>query len=102
MTPTSRHTHSHPSAALQVRQYRTYVAREILHHASLRHPFIIGVKEVMLTERVGERGCSWVVLPDVLPFWGGGARSCRGRLSRKPHSYCSRTRSLRLACSTWV
>lgn len=36
----------------QVRQYRTYVAREILHHASLRHPFIVGVKEVMLTEKV--------------------------------------------------
>ena len=39
-------------AAPQVRQYRTYVAREILHHASLRHPFIISLNDVVLTPRV--------------------------------------------------
>ncbi|PRW33203.1 Serine threonine- kinase SAPK1 [Chlorella sorokiniana] len=35
----------------RVRQYKTYVAREILHHASLRHPFIISLNEVVLTPR---------------------------------------------------
>ena len=41
----------------QVRQYKTYVAREILHHASLRHPFIISLNEVVLTPRVSRAGC---------------------------------------------
>lgn len=39
------------AARLQVRQYRTYVGREILHHASLRHPFVICISEVLLTGR---------------------------------------------------
>lgn len=43
-------------SALQVRQYKTYVAREILHHASLRHPFIISLNEVVLTPRVSKLG----------------------------------------------
>ena len=37
--------------AKQVKDYRVYVAREILHHGSLRHPFIVGLYEVFLTPR---------------------------------------------------
>lgn len=32
------------------RDYRIYVAREILHHGSLKHPFVIGLYEVFLVD----------------------------------------------------
>lgn len=46
----------HPLVAIKLirrgkffRDYKLYVAREILHHGSLRHPFVIGLYEVFLT-----------------------------------------------------
>ena len=36
---------------MQVKDYRVYVAREILHHGSMMHPFVIGVYGVFLTAR---------------------------------------------------
>lgn len=35
----------------QVRNYKVYVAREVLHHGSLVHPFIVGLYEVFLTSQ---------------------------------------------------
>lgn len=29
-----------------IRQFRTYVTREILHQSVLKHPFVVGLKEV--------------------------------------------------------
>lgn len=37
---------------VQVRSYHTYVVREILHHASLRHPFVVSLNQVILTRHV--------------------------------------------------
>ncbi|EFN50475.1 hypothetical protein CHLNCDRAFT_59511, partial [Chlorella variabilis] len=61
-----------------VRNYHTYVVREILHHASLRHPFVVALSQVILTQRS---------LAIVMEYAAGGdllrhlqARSCR-RLS---------------------
>lgn len=34
---------------IQVRNYKVYVAREILHHGSLVHPYIVGLYEVFIT-----------------------------------------------------
>jgi len=34
---------------LQVKEYRRYVMREVMHHGGLKHPFIIDLKEVFLT-----------------------------------------------------
>jgi serine/threonine protein kinase len=37
-------------SASQIKEYRVYVAREILHHGSLVHPFVIAVYSVFLTQ----------------------------------------------------
>eukprot|EP00884_Botryococcus_braunii_P014305 jgi/Botrbrau1/22876/Bobra.0065s0034.1 len=34
---------------VQMRTFKTYVTREVLHQSSLRHPFVIGLSEVFLT-----------------------------------------------------
>ena len=38
-----------PSWWRQVKEYRRYVLREILHHGNLKHPFIIQLREVFTT-----------------------------------------------------
>ena len=35
----------------QVKLFKTYVMREVVHHGSLHHPFVVRIREVFLTER---------------------------------------------------
>ena len=36
---------------LQIKSFRIMVLREVLHHGSLHHPFIVGLREAFLTPR---------------------------------------------------
>ena len=51
-----------PPAAPQTMPYWSYARGEILHHAELKHPFIVDLREIFLTRGEGRgrgrRGCS--------------------------------------------
>lgn len=44
LPPLMLHNATVRNATLQVKEYRRYVMREVMHHGGLKHPFIIDLK----------------------------------------------------------
>ena len=67
-----------PAPRTQVKEYRRYVMREVMHHGGLKHPFIIDLKEVFLTPEYLAIVMEFAQGGNVSSAAGGGGGSSRG------------------------